>query len=1485
MKRKWIKRTAIIILAPILLFVVLMLSLYIPPVQNLLRKELTRYASQSTGMQISMRRIDLRFPFNLQLSDVGVIQHKDTLLSMGSLNVRIQVLPLFRGEVEVDDLTLRSTSFNSAHLIKGMQLQGVLGTFSLRSHGVDLSHETALVNALELSDTHVRLKMLKDTVPEPKDTTTAKIPWKIILQQMEVKNVSFSMQLDDDSTQIGAHLGRANLQKLHVDLHKEAYALRQLAVNGSSVRYLVGQRKAHPGFDPSHIQLRDVNFRLDSLSAQGHNIQAVIRSFSMNERSGLTVQSLSGRLLANQETIRLPQLALKTPHSQLELTANTTWSFVENPDKGDVDMLFDARIGKQDVLLFAGALPEAFRKEYPFRPLMVRATLKGNLSGMQLSQLKAELPGAFSASGGGELINFSDSVKRYAQFHLQMLGQNLDFLTTLASSAKGRFAIPANMTFITRAELRGDRLTALLRAKDGESSLSLTGSYHTVTEAYSAQLMAEGVQVKHFLPLDSIYSLSARAEASGKGIDFMSPKAVARFDFHLQELVYSRFHIADVALKGALKNTLLTANLTSNNELVKLTADAGYHFRRSYTDASLLLNVEEIDWYKLGYFPRPMKKPFAFQLEGQTRKDSVRMTLQSGDLKLNFRSRTTLEKLMKQSALFSELLMKQVNNKRLDHAALRKVLPSAGLRLTAGPDNPFSRYLAMKDITYNQVNVLFGTTPARGINGRATVSGLSVDSTRLDTVFLNIRQDTTRLNIRGGVINMPGNPQFVFKAFLTGEIRNEDAELMVEYLNEKGETGVLLGVNARPRDRGILLKFIPEEPIVAFRKFRFNEDNGVYLRHDKHVLANVEMLDKDGMGVRIHSLPDTTFLQNMDIELRRIRLAEISEALPYLPQFAGVLSAEAHLVQTATSLQISTESVIDELVYEHQRVGDVGLGATWLPGRDGMHYVNSYLTHEGKEVMTLNGNYFSLNDSLDVESALEHFPLQIANVFIPDQVVTLSGDLDGSLQLRGSTSKPLANGELMLDSVSVYASQAGARYWFDNRPVKIENSRMLFNQFSIYTTSKNPFAINGLVDFRNLSRPTADLTLKASNYTLLDAPRTKESLVYGKVFVDMNTTVRGPLDALVMRGNMNVLGNTDVTYVLKDSPLTVQDRLGDLVTFTSFADTLSQKKQDERVVSLGGLDMLMTVHIDPAVRLKADLSPDRNSRVELEGGGDLSLQYSPRGDLRLSGRYTLSGGILKYALPVIPLKEFEINDGSYVEWSGNPMDPSLNFKATERVRASVSQEGGSPRMVNFDVSVGVKNRMENLELLFNLEAPEDMSVQNELAAMSVEERSKQAIALLATGVYMAGAGNKSGGLDMGAALNSVLQKQIANVAGSALKTVNISFGMENYDGADAGGKRTDYNFRYAQRFFNNRVQVVIGGTISTGNETQQDESFIDNVSLEYRLDNSGTRYVRLFHNKDNESILEGEITETGVGIVLRKKMSRLSELFIFKRKK
>lgn len=753
--------------------------------------------------------------------------------------------------------------------------------------------------------------------------------------------------------------------------------------------------------------------------------------------------------------------------------------------------------------------------------------------------------------------------------------------------------------------------------------------------------------------------------------------------------------------------------------------------------------------------------------------------------------------------------------------------------------------------------------------------------------------------LQSGVINGPKNPQFVFRSTLTGEIRSEDAELTVNYVDGKGQTGVLFGVNARPlteghgKGNGVLLNLTPAEPVIAYRKFHFvDNSNWIYLHNNMRVYANIDMDSDNGLGFRMQSdKNDSISLQNMNVELSRFQLGELSEVLPYMPRLTGLFSAEAQYIQTPTSLQVSAEANIDELTYERQHVGDIGMGATWLPGDKGAtHYLNTYFSYDNREVMTADGILTKKNgkDTLEVTTSFEHFPMKIANAFVPDQMMSFTGDLDGGMYIYGPLEKPRMHGDITLDSVSVYARQAGARYWFDDRPVQIRDNQLIFDKFAIYTTSKNPFTINGKVDFRNLERPTADLKLLAENYTLLDAPRTRESLIYGKIFVDLNATVRGPLDALTMRGNMNLLGNTDVTYVLTDSPLTVEDRLEGLVTFTSFADTASVGTDEAPAMSLGGMDMIMSVHIDNAVRLRADLSPDRSKFIELEGGGDLNMQYTPQGDISLTGRYTLSGGIMKYSLPIIPLKEFQINNGSYVDWRGDPMNPTLNLKATERMRASVADgDDGGSRVVNFDVSIAIKNRLDAPELIFDITAPDDATIENELQAMGAEERSKQAIAMLATGVYM-NSGVKGGGLSMGSALNSVIQSQINSLAGSAFQSINASFtmGMEDRTSAETGDKQTDYSFRYSQRLFNDRVQIVIGGKVTTGaNATNDAESFIDNISLEYRLDTSGTRYVRVFYDKNYESVLDGEITETGVGLVLRRKMDRLGELFIFRKKK
>ena len=119
-------------------------------VQNLIRKQATAIASDATGMDISVERIDLRFPLNLLVRGVLVVQpadsavdvqHPDTLLNLGSLNVRVQAWPLLKGKVEVDDITLKQVAVNSSNLMEGMCIKGVLGHFFFESHGIDLTKE------------------------------------------------------------------------------------------------------------------------------------------------------------------------------------------------------------------------------------------------------------------------------------------------------------------------------------------------------------------------------------------------------------------------------------------------------------------------------------------------------------------------------------------------------------------------------------------------------------------------------------------------------------------------------------------------------------------------------------------------------------------------------------------------------------------------------------------------------------------------------------------------------------------------------------------------------------------------------------------------------------------------------------------------------------------------------------------------------------------------------------------------------------------------------------------------------------------------------------------------------------------------------------------------------------------------------------------------------------------------------------------------
>lgn len=161
--KKYIRWTGIAVLSPFALFVILCILLYIPPIQNFIVDTATRYASEATGMQISIGRISLSFPLDLSIKNTTVIDKRDTILDAERITAKVQLLPLFKKKIELDGMEIEKASVNTANLIEGMTLKGKLGNFFIQSHGVELNPELAVVNEATLRNTDLSLVLSNDT--------------------------------------------------------------------------------------------------------------------------------------------------------------------------------------------------------------------------------------------------------------------------------------------------------------------------------------------------------------------------------------------------------------------------------------------------------------------------------------------------------------------------------------------------------------------------------------------------------------------------------------------------------------------------------------------------------------------------------------------------------------------------------------------------------------------------------------------------------------------------------------------------------------------------------------------------------------------------------------------------------------------------------------------------------------------------------------------------------------------------------------------------------------------------------------------------------------------------------------------------------------------------------------------------------------------------------------------------------------------------
>ena len=1522
--KKVLKWLGIAVLVPILLIVILAVLLYLPPVQNWAVKKVVAIASEKTGLEISIERVSLEFPLDLGIEGFralhkndSIVNQTDTIADVRKMVCDVRLLPLFQKRVVIDELSLTDANLNTNGFISDLRVKGCLQELWLSSDGIDLDQETVEVNGARLSEARLDIA-LSDTAAV--DTTESTMKWIVNADSVSILKSSLMIHLPGDTLNAQAYMGRAVAREVLADLGGKIYRVGSLDWTQGRLNYDNRFEPEVSGLDYNHLALSDINLCVDSIEYAASNTSFIIKDLRAKEKSGLQVKHLSARVTMDDQRLTIPRLKLQTPDTEIETDLAMDFSTFDEQQPGAMKLRLNAQIGKQDVMRFAGDMPQTFMRNYPNQPISIKGSVNGNMQHMVFTGLHINLPTAFRLTANGVADHVTDLRKLKADITLNARTENMNFVLALADPALMRnYRIPG-MAFDGTLKANGPRYTANLTLREGAGLVKLKGSASMPTNAkgdlltaamsYDADVSINRLNLHHFMPRDSIYTITADIKAKGNGTDFLSNKSRLIASAKVHQLQYGSWNLKQMSAEATLTNGHALASILGHNELLwgSIGVDAMLNTKKLM--ATISADLDKADLYRMRLADMPLTiglcgsvdvvsdmklthrvtglvdeiyiagkketlRPDFIGLHINTTVDTVIARIQSGDFIVKLDAQGNYERLLKKITILGDSVMAQMDKRIIDQPAIKRLLPEMKLHVESKRDNPMASLLKALDVQFKELMVDVNTSPVTGVNGQSYLYSLVYDSTRIDTIRLNLTQKGDRLTYQGQIRNNKRNPQFVFNALVDGAIHQHGALAGLRYYDQHDKMGVRLGVTAEMEHDGIRFKLLPERPTIGYKEFNLNKDNYLFMGRNKRIQAKVDLIADDKTGIKLYTEnQDSTMLQDITLSINQLDLGEVTAVIPYLPRITGKLNGDYHILQDKNeNLSVASDMGVRQMTFEGSPVGNISTELVYLMKEDDTHAVEARLMLDDEEFGMLSGIYKS-DGFIDAKFDMTRLPLSLINGFVPDQLIGLEGYGEGSVTIRGTAQHPEVNGEMFVDSAYLVSVPYGIRMRFDSDPVRIVGSKLLLENFGLYSSHNDLLNLMGSIDFSDTDRILMDMRMRAQNFLLIDSKQQTRSVAWGKAFVNFMARLRGPLDELNMRGRLDVLGSTDMTYMLLDSPLSTDTRLDELVKFTDFSYPTTSVVTKP---APSGLNIDLNVSVSQGAHIVCDLNADESNYVDLLGGGDLRMKYNSEG-IDLTGRYTLTSGEMKYSLPVIPLKTFHVKEGSYVEFTGDPMNPKLNITATERVKSNITTDMGSTRSVLFDCGVIITKTLNDMGLEFVIEAPEDQSISGELATMSKEERGKLAVGMLTTGMYLAD-GN-TGAFSMNSALSSFLQSEINNIAGSALKTLDLSVGIDNTTDA-SGMMHTDYSFKFAKRFFNNRLKIEFGGKVSSGNSDAmgQNQSFFDNVTMEYRLNQDATKNLKLFYNQNVYDWLEGYTGEYGVGFVWRRKLNSLLDIF------
>lgn len=1375
----------------------------------------------------------------------------------------------------------------------------------------DIPNQFILIDRLALSDAEaaVALGKLKEIVTTSPAVTNESNNWEVKLRELSLKRIG----LDYNNNAIAA------VQK---------------------------------GMDYNHIKLSSLSTEAKFIRYNPISISGTINSFQAKEKSGLVIESFKSNFFYGRKNTFFKNLYLKTPQTEIKDEIQIGYQSIDNitTNLGDISIIAQlkkSRIGFKDILLLVPSL--ATTKPFDSNPdavLLIDSKINGKLNAIKIPKLEVSGIGSTKINASGTITGLPDVAK--AQFDL--------VLHELKTSAKDinqwtpKGSIPNSIQLPAALQVSGifkgtinDFYTDLVVGSSfGAAKIKAQFNQTIKTkEKYSVNANLLNFDLGKLLKNNEVGKVSLQTTIKGTGLD---PKtASTELNGTIQKLTYNKYTYQNIALQGGIQQGLFNVEGDSNDSNLSLDLISSGSFKDKYPTGTLQLNVDIADLEKLNLHAGPLK------IRGVLTAD-----IQSADIDYlngNFTIKnvsiaddvnefitdtivvTALSNIDQNSLIFKSPFLNASLNGQYQ-------LSKIGAALTASLSNYYSTTAHSKNKKTDgqafdfKIGIVDSPLFAKLIPGIESLEPIAISgryNSLNDSITINgnspkliydgntITNAVLQLDTKNGalvysiMVDDFQNAQFQLPyVALTGTIANNSANYLLQIKDQKDLERYTLGGTVEATNGSNNIHFDPNTVLLNYEKWKIDADNLIQLGAKGFNIDKLA-LSKNNSSIEVQS---TTNAQNapIDIKVKDFKIETLSSVAEKSDlTISGNTNGTISLKNINSGAVFTTNLTIADFAYKKDTVGTINIQVDNEIANN--YRANIAITGQDNQV-NLDGIYTTGDHTMDFNLDVVKLNLKSIQGFTLGNLTESTGFFNGKFSINGTATQPKLNGVLKWNEIGFKLKPLNATFKSMNDAVSFTDEAIVFNQFTIKDEKDNDLVIDGKINSSNLDNLGFDLRLDATNFQALNSTEKDNDLYYGKLFLDNHLRIKGSLNSPVVDGNIKVNKDTELSIVMPQSDPSIADREGivefidqdhpSIVTKVAVTENLSKTE-------IKGINASVNIEVDKAAALSIIIDKANGDFLQLKGEADLNGGIDPSGKTTLTGRYELSEGAYEMNFNFIKRK-FDIKNGSYILWTGEPTTADINITAVYKNEAApidlVDGQLGSlttearntyKQKLPFETQLIMKGELMKPSISFDVVLPDGnnsvstdiiTTTQAKLAQLrqQPDELNKQVFALLLLNRFIgenpfaSEAGGNALTTMARQSASKILSEQLNNLAGDLISGVQLNFDLNSTEDYTSGQleNKTNLNVGVTKKLLNDRLKVTVGSSFGLEGPQQTNENtntIAGDVSVEYQLSKDGRYKLRAYRVNKYQVALQGQVVETGVAFIITLDYNHFKELF------